>query len=49
MEDLFDMAARACSLARREDSAAVGDTMLVAADMPFGTAGTTNFLHIAKV
>lgn len=48
IEDVPEMVARACSLARDQGFAEEGDNVLVAAGMPFGTAGTTNFLHIAK-
>ncbi len=48
IEDVPDMVARACSLARKEGFAERGDIVLIAAGMPFGTVGTTNFLHIAK-
>lgn len=48
IEDVPDMVSRACSLARDQGFAKGGDSVLVAAGMPFGTAGTTNFLHIAK-
>ena len=48
IEDVPTMVARACSLALDQGFAEEGDNVLVAAGMPFGTAGTTNFLHIAK-
>lgn len=38
----------ACGLARREGYAVSGDYVAIAAGMPFGVVGTTNFLHIAK-
>ena len=46
--DVPDMVTRACSLARQQGFAAPGDVVLIAAGMPFGTVGTTNFLHIAR-
>lgn len=48
IEDVPDMVAQACALAREQGLAGKGDNVLVAAGMPFGTTGTTNFLHIAK-
>jgi pyruvate kinase len=48
IQDVPDMVAQASSLARSEGFASAGDTVLVAAGMPFGMVGTTNFLHIAK-
>jgi pyruvate kinase len=47
--DVPDMVSRACALTRSEGFAQAGDTVLIASGMPFGIAGTTNFLHIAKV
>ncbi len=46
--DVPDMVESACALARAEGLAVAGDHVLVTAGMPFGMAGTTNFLHIAK-
>jgi len=37
-----------CRLARDEGFAKPGDIVVIAAGMPFGTAGTTNLLHIAQ-
>jgi pyruvate kinase len=37
-----------CAIARRNRLASTGHHVLVASGTPFGTAGTTNFLHIAK-
>jgi pyruvate kinase len=48
IQDVPDMVAQACALARSQGFASGGDNVFVAAGMPFGTAGTTNFLHIAK-
>lgn len=48
IDNVPEMVSRACSLAKEQGFAKHGDTVLVAAGMPFGTAGTTNFLHIAK-
>jgi pyruvate kinase len=46
--DVPDMVNQACAAARAEGYAQPGDIVLVSAGMPFGVAGTTNFLHIAK-
>jgi pyruvate kinase len=42
------MVETACAVARREGYAKSGDIVVIAAGMPFGTAGTTNLLHIAR-
>jgi len=47
--DVPDMVEKACAMAKREAFAQPGDFLLIASGMPFGVAGTTNFLHIAKV
>jgi pyruvate kinase len=46
--DVPDMVSKACAMARREGFAQPGDIVVIAAGMPFGTAGTTNLLHIAQ-
>ena len=46
--DVPDMVAQACAMARREAFAQPGDIVVIASGMPFGVAGTTNFLHIAR-
>lgn len=46
--DVPDMVEQACGAACAEAFAVPGDTVLVTSGMPFGVAGTTNFLHIAK-
>ena len=46
--DVPDMVRRAGDLAWGEGFAARGQTILIASGMPFGVAGTTNFLHIAR-
>lgn len=43
------MVDKACAIARREAFGQRGDFVVIASGMPFGVAGTTNFLHIAKV
>ena len=42
------MITTACTIARREGLAKAGDHVVIAAGMPFGVVGSTNFLHIAK-
>ncbi|MGU7774658.1 pyruvate kinase [Burkholderia sp. MR1-5-21] len=49
VSDVPDMVNKACAIARREAFAHAGDFVVIASGMPFGVAGTTNFLHIAKV
>jgi pyruvate kinase len=44
-----EMAEFACTTALREGFAASGQTIVIAAGMPFGVAGNTNLLHIAKI
>ncbi|MFC5547479.1 pyruvate kinase [Massilia aerilata] len=39
----------ACATARREGLAGPGQTIVIAAGMPFGAAGTTNLLRIARL
>jgi pyruvate kinase len=46
--DVPDMVTQACAMTRREGFARAGDVIVIASGMPFGVAGTTNFLHIAK-
>jgi len=46
--DVPDMVAKACAMARQESCAGPGDFVVIASGMPFGVAGTTNFLHIAR-
>ncbi len=49
VDDVPDMVERAAAVARDEGFAVAGDTVVIAAGLPFGTAGTTNLLHIARV
>jgi pyruvate kinase len=49
VNDVPSMVETACVLARNEGYAAAGELIVIAAGMPFGTAGTTNLLHIARV
>jgi len=44
-----EMAEFACTTALREGLATSGQTIVIAAGMPFGAAGNTNLLHIACV
>ena len=44
-----EMAEFACTTALREGFATSGQTIVIAAGMPFGAAGNTNLLHIAKI
>jgi pyruvate kinase len=48
VDDVPGMVQAACTLARAEGFAQSGDTIVIAAGMPFGKAGTTNLLHIAQ-
>jgi pyruvate kinase len=45
--DVGEMAEVACSIARREDCARSGETIVALAGVPFGTPGTTNLMRIA--
>ncbi|GGY16044.1 pyruvate kinase [Massilia dura] len=47
--DVAEMSDQACAMARREEAAQSGDTIVISAGMPFGTPGTTNLLRIAQV
>ena len=47
--DIGQMTSTACAVARREQFASPGQTLVVIAGMPFGKAGTTNLLRIATV
>ena len=49
VNDVPSMVETACALARNEGYGAAGELIVIAAGMPFGTAGTTNLLHIAHV
>ena len=51
-EDVYhvtDMVNTACKIALRDGFAVDGETLVIAAGMPFGIAGTTNLLRIALV
>ena len=45
---LPEMVAQARAMVRREALASPGDTVVITAGLPFGTAGTTNLLHVAQ-
>jgi pyruvate kinase len=47
--DVDDMIALACEAARGAGFARDGDSIAIAAGLPFGESGTANQLHIAKV
>ena len=44
-----DMTARAVATARQLDFAQPGQTIVIAAGVPFGTPGSTNLLRIAHI
>ncbi|SEB22146.1 pyruvate kinase [Variovorax sp. YR216] len=48
VHDVPGMVETACAVARNEGYAEPGDIVVIAAGMPFGKAGTTNLLHIAR-
>jgi pyruvate kinase len=48
VDDVDQMTARACEVARRDRFAEAGQFVLVIAGMPFGTPGTTNLIRIAS-
>ncbi len=48
LTEVPEIVANACSVARQEGFAKPGELVAVAAGTPFGTIGSTNFLHIAK-
>jgi pyruvate kinase len=47
--DVSEMTDFACATARREGLAGQGQTIVIAAGMPFGASGTTNLLRIARL
>ena len=47
--DVSEMTDFACATARREGLAREGQTIVIAAGMPFGASGTTNLLRIARL
>jgi pyruvate kinase len=44
-----EMTVFACQTATREQLAKQGETIVIAAGMPFGTPGTTSLLRIAQI
>jgi pyruvate kinase len=44
-----DMVNNACAIAMGENLARPGQTLVIAAGMPFGAAGTTNLLRIVRI
>jgi pyruvate kinase len=49
VSDVPGMVDAACTLARAEGFARAGEMIVIAAGMPFGSAGTTNLVHITPV
>jgi pyruvate kinase len=49
VKDISELVAKALAIARAEEFAKPGEYLAIAAGMPFGSAGTTNLLHIARV
>ena len=49
IKDIAEMVHKALATAQSEQFAKPGDYIVIAAGMPFGSAGTTNLLHILQV
>jgi len=49
IEDVPDIIGKSCAIAVKEGLAGLGSHLAIAAGTPFGVAGSTNFLYIAKV
>ena len=49
VKDVAEMVDQACKTAVREEFAQPGDTVVIAAGMPFGVSGSTNLLRIAQI
>ena len=49
VKDVPEMVDNACQTALREEFARPGDTVVIAAGMPFGATGNTNLLRIAQI
>jgi pyruvate kinase len=47
--DVLEMTEVAVATARKVTLAGTGQTIVIAAGMPFGSSGSTNLLHIAQV
>ena len=44
-----EMVANACTIVKKNDLAKIDDTIVITAGVPFGSAGSTNLLRIAKI
>ena len=44
-----EMVANACTIVKKADLAKAEDSIVITAGVPFGNAGTTNLLRIAKI
>ena len=49
VKDVPEMVDNACQTALREEFARPGDTVVIAAGMPFGATDNTNLLRIAQI
>jgi len=49
VKDVPEMVDNACQTSLREEFARPGDTVVIAAGMPFGVSGNTNLLRIAQI
>jgi pyruvate kinase len=49
VHDVGEMVAHACRAAQKEGFAGAGETVVIVAGLPFGSAGNTNLLHIARI
>ncbi|MBT6274140.1 MAG: hypothetical protein HOI95_08410, partial [Chromatiales bacterium] len=49
VEDQQSMVDRACQIVVNEGLGEPGDRIVIAAGVPFGTAGTTNLLRVARI
>ena len=47
--DLLEMSELACHTVSEEGFGKAGQTVVISAGMPFGTAGTTNLLRVAQI
>ena len=43
------MVANACTIVKQADLADIDDTIVITAGVPFGNAGSTNLLRLAKI
>ena len=44
-----EMVANACTIVKKADLADIDDTIVITAGVPFGNAGSTNLLRLAKI